>query len=201
MSTRGETLSWFVFAAVLVAAGAAYARVAPHWDFEDSGALGLGMVVLFATVWGAMRLARHHREVRARRVSELDLAMRSVAAQTGDEYFAGGAYQHPMIETIRYPGRLCGNRGPRRYELCFAEDEDGAELRVSAEPVAGRKGRLTPRAETLSLPARDRVRALLAQGNRVAVREQYETLRKLLLKELGVEPSAETQRAYKELLK
>jgi len=45
------------------------------------------------------------------------------------------------------------------------------------------------------------MRAHAAQGNRVAVREQYETLRKLLLKELGVEPSAETQRTYKELLK
>ena len=45
------------------------------------------------------------------------------------------------------------------------------------------------------------MRAHAAQGNRVAVREQYETLRKLLRKELGVEPSAETQRAYKEFLK
>lgn len=45
------------------------------------------------------------------------------------------------------------------------------------------------------------MRAHAAQGNRVAVREQYETLRKLLQKELGVEPSAETQRAYKEFLK
>src|SRR5215207_6464054 len=45
------------------------------------------------------------------------------------------------------------------------------------------------------------LRAHAAQGNRVAVREQYETLRKLLHKELGVEPAAETQRIYKELLK
>jgi LuxR family maltose regulon positive regulatory protein len=45
------------------------------------------------------------------------------------------------------------------------------------------------------------MRAQAGQGNRVAVREQYEALRKLLRKELGVEPSAETQRAYKELLK
>jgi ATP/maltotriose-dependent transcriptional regulator MalT/two-component SAPR family response regulator len=45
------------------------------------------------------------------------------------------------------------------------------------------------------------MRAHAAQGNRVAVREQFETLRKLLRKELGVEPSAETQRVYKELLK
>ena len=45
------------------------------------------------------------------------------------------------------------------------------------------------------------MRAHAAQGNRVAVREQYETLRKLLRKELGVEPAAETQRVYKELLK
>jgi DNA-binding SARP family transcriptional activator len=45
------------------------------------------------------------------------------------------------------------------------------------------------------------MRAHAAQGNRVAVREQYETLRKLLRKELGVEPASETQRVYRELLK
>ena len=45
------------------------------------------------------------------------------------------------------------------------------------------------------------MRAHAAQGNRVAVREQFETLRRLLRKELGVEPAAETQRIYKELLK
>jgi LuxR family maltose regulon positive regulatory protein len=45
------------------------------------------------------------------------------------------------------------------------------------------------------------MRAHAAQGNRVAVREQYETLKRMLRKELGVEPAAETQRAYRELLK
>ncbi|HWS55893.1 MAG TPA: segregation/condensation protein A, partial [Pyrinomonadaceae bacterium] len=44
------------------------------------------------------------------------------------------------------------------------------------------------------------MRAHAALGNRVAVREQYEMLRKLLRKELGVEPAAETQRTLKELL-
>jgi len=43
------------------------------------------------------------------------------------------------------------------------------------------------------------LRAHAAQGNRVAVREQYETLRKLLRKELGVEPAAETRRIFREL--
>jgi ATP/maltotriose-dependent transcriptional regulator MalT/DNA-binding SARP family transcriptional activator len=38
------------------------------------------------------------------------------------------------------------------------------------------------------------------QGNRVAVREQYETLRRLLDDELGVEPGVETQNAYRQLL-
>jgi DNA-binding SARP family transcriptional activator len=33
------------------------------------------------------------------------------------------------------------------------------------------------------------------------VKEQFETLRKLLQKELGVEPAAETHRLYKELIK
>ena len=44
------------------------------------------------------------------------------------------------------------------------------------------------------------MRAHAAGGNRVAVREQYETLRRLLRKELGVEPAAETQRVYRESL-
>jgi LuxR family maltose regulon positive regulatory protein len=44
------------------------------------------------------------------------------------------------------------------------------------------------------------MRALAGQGNRHAVKEQYETLRKLLRKELGVEPAAETQKVYRELI-
>lgn len=45
------------------------------------------------------------------------------------------------------------------------------------------------------------MRAHAGQGNRVAVKEQYESLRRLLRKELGVEPAAETQRMYRELVK
>jgi LuxR family transcriptional regulator, maltose regulon positive regulatory protein len=44
------------------------------------------------------------------------------------------------------------------------------------------------------------MRAQAALGNRVAVKEQYETLRKLLQKELGVEPAAVTQKTYRELI-
>jgi LuxR family maltose regulon positive regulatory protein len=44
------------------------------------------------------------------------------------------------------------------------------------------------------------MRAQAALGNRVAVKEQYEALRALLQKELGVEPAMQTQKAYKELL-
>ncbi|HEY0380511.1 MAG TPA: BTAD domain-containing putative transcriptional regulator [Pyrinomonadaceae bacterium] len=44
------------------------------------------------------------------------------------------------------------------------------------------------------------MRAHAGQGNRHAVREQYETLRRLLKKELGVEPAAETQKIYRELV-
>jgi LuxR family maltose regulon positive regulatory protein len=44
------------------------------------------------------------------------------------------------------------------------------------------------------------MRAHAALGNRVAVKEQFEALRKLLQKELGVDPAAETRRLYKELL-
>jgi ATP/maltotriose-dependent transcriptional regulator MalT/DNA-binding SARP family transcriptional activator len=44
------------------------------------------------------------------------------------------------------------------------------------------------------------MRAQAALGNRVAVKEQYETLRRVLRKELGVEPASETQKTYKELI-
>lgn len=44
------------------------------------------------------------------------------------------------------------------------------------------------------------MRAQAALGNRVAVKEQYETLRELLRKELGVEPAMQTQKAYRELV-
>jgi LuxR family maltose regulon positive regulatory protein len=44
------------------------------------------------------------------------------------------------------------------------------------------------------------MRAQAAQGNRVAVKEQYETLRGLLQKELGVEPAIQTQKTYRELV-
>jgi LuxR family maltose regulon positive regulatory protein len=44
------------------------------------------------------------------------------------------------------------------------------------------------------------MRAQAALGNRVAVKEQYEALRALLQRELGVEPAMPTQKAYKELL-
>jgi LuxR family maltose regulon positive regulatory protein len=55
-------------------------------------------------------------------------------------------------------------------------------------------------------PFREDIHCLLmrshaAQGNRVAVREQFETLRGLLAKELGVEPGAETRKTYQELVK
>ena len=44
------------------------------------------------------------------------------------------------------------------------------------------------------------MRAHAALGNRVAVRQQYEELRQLLREELGVEPTAETQRVYREVM-
>ena len=45
------------------------------------------------------------------------------------------------------------------------------------------------------------MRAHAGQGNRHAVKEQYETLRGLLREELGVEPAQETQRVYRESVK
>ncbi|HEX8071545.1 MAG TPA: BTAD domain-containing putative transcriptional regulator [Pyrinomonadaceae bacterium] len=44
------------------------------------------------------------------------------------------------------------------------------------------------------------MRAHGALGNRGAIKEQYDALRRLLRKELGVEPAAETQRLYKQLM-
>jgi len=44
------------------------------------------------------------------------------------------------------------------------------------------------------------MRAQAALGNRAAVKEQYETLRGLLQKELGVEPALQTQKAFRELM-
>jgi LuxR family maltose regulon positive regulatory protein len=45
------------------------------------------------------------------------------------------------------------------------------------------------------------MKAHAALGNRAAVKEQFEALRKVLQKELSVEPAAETQRLYRELMK
>jgi DNA-binding SARP family transcriptional activator len=44
------------------------------------------------------------------------------------------------------------------------------------------------------------MRAHAALGNRAAVKDQYETLRKLLESELGVEPSAETRKLFQQLI-
>jgi len=44
------------------------------------------------------------------------------------------------------------------------------------------------------------MRALAAQGNKGAVKEQYESLLRLLTAELGVEPSIETRKVYQELV-
>ncbi len=44
------------------------------------------------------------------------------------------------------------------------------------------------------------MRTHAAQGNRAAVKEQYETLRVLLRKEMGIQPASETQKVYRELI-
>jgi LuxR family transcriptional regulator, maltose regulon positive regulatory protein len=44
------------------------------------------------------------------------------------------------------------------------------------------------------------MRTHAAQGNRAAVKEQYETLRAILQKELGIEPASETQKVYRGLI-
>ncbi|HEX8265818.1 MAG TPA: bacterial transcriptional activator domain-containing protein, partial [Pyrinomonadaceae bacterium] len=45
------------------------------------------------------------------------------------------------------------------------------------------------------------MRVYAAQGKRAKVKEQFETLREMLNKELGVEPAPETRRAFQELFK
>ena len=45
------------------------------------------------------------------------------------------------------------------------------------------------------------MRAHVSMGNRSAAREQFEALKRLLHKELGVEPGAETRKIYQQLLK
>ncbi|HTG91810.1 MAG TPA: bacterial transcriptional activator domain-containing protein, partial [Pyrinomonadaceae bacterium] len=45
------------------------------------------------------------------------------------------------------------------------------------------------------------MKAHVKMGNRGAAREQFETLKRLLHQELGVEPGAETRKVYQELLK
>jgi DNA-binding SARP family transcriptional activator len=45
------------------------------------------------------------------------------------------------------------------------------------------------------------MRALAAQGNKAAVKEQYESLVRLLASELDVEPSIETRKVYQELVR
>ena len=83
---------------------------------------------------------------------------------------------------------------------------------LEALALAAQKGAEWPRSLQLaqqilrSDPFREDVhcmmmRAHAGQGNRVAVKEQYESLRRLLRKELGVEPAAETQKIYRELVK
>jgi DNA-binding SARP family transcriptional activator len=44
------------------------------------------------------------------------------------------------------------------------------------------------------------MRAYAAMGNRGAVKEQFEGLRRLLEDELGVEPGAETRKVYQDLV-
>ena len=44
------------------------------------------------------------------------------------------------------------------------------------------------------------MRAHAAVGNRGAVKDQFEALKRLLENELGVEPSAETRKLYQQLI-
>ena len=140
-------------------------------DFEDYGMLAVAFAVLGGSISGSLYVTRKARDERARHVRSLDQAMLAVASRTGDAYSGGGSYEHPMIETIHYPGRLRGARGAFSIEVFLCEEEDGYDLRVAVGPIAGKNTRLTPRSPQLSPAAQRQVKELLAQCDRVSIEQ------------------------------
>jgi LuxR family transcriptional regulator, maltose regulon positive regulatory protein len=78
-------------------------------------------------------------------------------------------------------------------KLAFKEKDWTATLKFAADIL--REDPFREDVHTLIM----RVHA--AEGNRAAVKEQFENLRKILRKELGVEPAPDTRRAFQELFK
>lgn len=126
----------------------------------------------------------------AQRAAGVELCERAVALYRG-EFMAGG-YDDWAIELRDY------------YRQQFLQLLDA--LIASAQTV-------NDWAESLRLARRSLqedcfrerthvalMRAHAALGNKVAAKEQYETLRRTLRDELGVEPSAEAQKTYREIM-
>jgi DNA-binding SARP family transcriptional activator len=130
----------------------------------------------------------------ARRERDFDRCINSyeqaVALYRGD--FMQGSYE-PWIEEQRsYYREQC----LRMLESLAAIAEKKQEF-VRAMDLAQKILREDPFREDIHCLV---MRAQAALGNRVAVKEQYETLRGLLEKELGVEPAMPTQKTYRELV-
>lgn len=120
----------------------------------------------------------------------IDCYERAVALYRGD--FMQGSYE-PWVEEQRSYYR---EQFLRMLESLAAVAERKQEW-LGAMDLAQRILRDDPFREDIHCLV---MRAQAALGNRVAVKEQYETLRGLLQKELGVEPAMQTQKAYRELV-
>jgi LuxR family maltose regulon positive regulatory protein len=139
-----------------------------------------------------------------RLVSEGDAARRSrdpeAMARAYEEAAAlyRGEFMHGAYDTwVEEQRTYCQEQYLRILEI-LAQTAQKAEDWARALTLSQRILREDPFREDVHCHL---MRAHAAQGNRVAVREQYETLKRLLRKELGVDPAAETQRVYRELLK
>ncbi len=120
----------------------------------------------------------------------IDLYEKAVAVYRGE--FMQGSYEGWVQEQRSY----YREQHLRMLESLAAVAEKKQEF-VRAMDLAQRILRDDPFREDIHCLV---MRAHAALGNRVAVKEQYETLRGLLQKELGVEPALQTQKTYRELV-
>jgi hypothetical protein len=156
---------WMVVGVVALTAGGLALRLLARAGGAEPASLStlaLGLCVLGSTVALSLHFAKHQREVRERLVGRIDAIFRALAAQGDDTYVANPhpVYEHPFVGSIHFPGRVRGTRGTLRWELFVQEDEDSIALVVSAGPVTGAKGRLTPKTRDLSPEVRHHVEQL-----------------------------------------
>lgn len=115
---------------------------------------------------------------------------RAVALYRGE--FMAGSYE-PWVESPRAYYRQKYLRAVETLALAAEERGDW----IQSLDLADRILREDSFREDVHVVA---MRAHAALGNRGAVREQFETLRRALDEELGVEPAPETRKSYKELM-